>query len=292
VGTDATDANGLAELSGVSLSGINAGTYTGAVSANFTGDTGYNGSGGSGNLTVNKAGGSVSINNLPSNATFGGSFTPDYTKAGDGTASTTSNTPSVCSVAAGVVSFDAAGTCKLQASVAEGTNHLQANGPEQSFQIAKANAVIDVKGFNGVYDGTAKGASGSAKGVGNVDLSDRLNLGNSFTNVPGGTANWSFDGGTNYNDASGSVQIDFGKASSTTEVSCPASETYTGQPLTPCTVSVTGAGGLNLSPNTSYFNNTNAGTATASYSFAGGANHTGSSDSKTFTINKADAVRR
>jgi hypothetical protein len=34
-----------------------------------------------------------------------------------------------------------------------------------------------------------------------------LNLGSCFTNVPGGTANWSFSGGTNYNNASGSVAI-------------------------------------------------------------------------------------
>ena len=37
----------------------------------------------------------------------------------------------------------------------------------------------------------------------------------------------------------------------------------------------------------SYTNNTNAGTATASYTYAGDANHTGSTDAKTFTIDKA-----
>ena len=36
-----------------------------------------------------------------------------------------------------------------------------------------------------------------------------------------------------------------------------------------------------------YSNNTNAGTATASYTYGGDANHTGSSDSKNFTIDKA-----
>jgi hypothetical protein len=45
---------------------------------------------------------------------------------------------------------------------------------------------------------------------------------------------------------------------------------------TPATVSVTGAGGLNLTPTADYANNTNAGTATASYTFAGDDNHTGS----------------
>src|SRR5207302_1543621 len=52
---------------------------------------------------------------------------------------------------------------------------------------------------------------------------------------------------------------------------------------------VTGAGGLSLTPAPTYTNNTNAGTATASYTYAGDANHTGSSDTKNFTIDKADA---
>ena len=34
-----------------------------------------------------------------------------------------------------------------------------------------------------------------------------LNLGNSFTNVPGGTAHWVFAGNTNYNAQSGDVAI-------------------------------------------------------------------------------------
>src|ERR671920_627874 len=63
----------------------------------------------------------------------------------------------------------------------------------------------------------------------------------------------------------------------------------TGSAHTPCSVSVTGAGGLNLSPNPDYANNTGAGQATASYTFAADANHTGSTDSKNFTIDKASS---
>ena len=51
-----------------------------------------------------------------------------------------------------------------------------------------------------------------------------------------------------------------------------------------------GAGGLNLSPAASYTNNVNAGTATASYDFAGDENHDGSSGNANFVINKAKAV--
>ncbi|HEV8725340.1 MAG TPA: MBG domain-containing protein, partial [Candidatus Binatia bacterium] len=56
-------------------------------------------------------------------------------------------------------------------------------------------------------DGTAHGATGSCKGVGDAVLAG-LNLGASFTNVPGGTANWTFTDVTgNYNNQNGSVNI-------------------------------------------------------------------------------------
>ena len=61
------------------------------------------------------------------------------------------------------------------------------------------------------------------------------------------------------------------KASSTVTLTCPASVVYSGAAQTPCTATVTGAGGLSQSLTVSYTNNTNAGTATASASFAGDA---------------------
>ncbi len=57
-------------------------------------------------------------------------------------------------------------------------------------------------------------------------------------------------------------------APSVTDVTCPAGPyTYSGAAQTPCSVSVTGAGGLDLSPTPDYTNNVNAGTATASYTY-------------------------
>jgi hypothetical protein len=75
-----------------------------------------------------------------------------------------------------------------------------------------------------------------------------------------------------------------GQAGSTTVVTCTGSAIYDGTAHELCTVSVTGAGGLSLSPDPDYADNINAGIATASYTYAGDDNHTGSSDSKTFTI--------
>src|SRR6266403_4459805 len=73
-----------------------------------------------------------------------------------------------------------------------------------------ANAHTTLNGSTGLYEGNAHGATGSAAGVESptpANLTALLHLGSSFTNVPGGTANWTFDGNTNYKPASGSVAI-------------------------------------------------------------------------------------
>lgn len=78
--------------------------------------------------------------------------------------------------------------------------------------IDRANATITVTGFSGIYDGAAHGATGTATGVHNDNLNSLLDLGASFTNVPGGTATWTFGGGSNYNPASGQVAITIAQA--------------------------------------------------------------------------------
>ena len=52
-----------------------------------------------------------------------------------------------------------------------------------------------------------------------------------FTNVPGGTAHWTFSGGTNYNDASDDVAIVINKANATINVT-PYQVIYDGNPHT------------------------------------------------------------
>ncbi|MEK7237520.1 MAG: YDG domain-containing protein, partial [Nitrospirota bacterium] len=85
-------------------------------------------------------------------------------------------------------------------------NYNNASGTV-SDNIAKATATATVNGYTGIFDGTAHGATGTAVGVLGESLSAGLNLGATFTNIPGGTANWTFSGGTNYTDQSGSVAI-------------------------------------------------------------------------------------
>jgi hypothetical protein len=98
------------------------------------------------------------------------------------------------------------------------SNHNDAEG-DVAIVINKADASITVNGYTGTYDAAAHGATGSATGVGGVDLSAGLNLGASFINVPGGTAHWTFSGGTNYNDQSGDVSISITKADATCTIS-------------------------------------------------------------------------
>ena len=86
-----------------------------------------------------------------------------------------------------------------------------------------------VNGYTGVFDGQAHGATGSAVGVKGESLAG-LNLGNSFTNVPGGTAHWTFTDQTgNYNNKSGDAAIVITKAEPTVTVNGYGG-VYNGQP--------------------------------------------------------------
>ncbi|MBI5603818.1 MAG: beta-propeller fold lactonase family protein, partial [Deltaproteobacteria bacterium] len=59
-----TDSNGLATLTGVSLSGINTGTYSNGVTATFPGDSIYGASSGSAQLTVIHVNGAPNLNQI------------------------------------------------------------------------------------------------------------------------------------------------------------------------------------------------------------------------------------
>jgi hypothetical protein len=92
-------------------------------------------------VALNKAAGSVSINNIPAMAVLGASFTPTFTKLGDGTAHVFSNTSDTCTLTGDVVTFVKLGTCRLQAIISAGTNYLAGWGPEQSFEITQGHRI-------------------------------------------------------------------------------------------------------------------------------------------------------
>ena len=164
-----------------------------------------------------------------------------------------------------------------------------------SFTVGKAATTTTVTVANAVYDGAPHGATASVTGAGGLNQTLTVSYSGTGTTVYGPTATAPTNAGTytaaatyaanaGYETSSDSKPFAISKATSSTTVTCPASVGYAGVPVTPCAVSVTGAGGLSLSPAPAYANNTNVGTATASYTYAGDANHTGSSDSKTFNI--------
>jgi len=188
------------------------------------------------------------------------------------------------------ITITGAGSCNVTASQAGDATYKAAPNVSQGFTINQATATISVSGYTGAYDGNAHGATGSATGVNGEDLTSLLNLGGTFTNVPGGAAHWTFAGNANYAPSSGDVAITINKASSTTTVTCSASETYTGSAIEPCTATATGAGGLNQSVPVLYTNNINAGSASATATYGGDANHDGSTGNGSFTINKASST--
>jgi hypothetical protein len=89
-------------------------------------------------ITVSQATPTITINNIPSNAVFGGTYSPSVSYNGDGVASVTSNTTAVCTATAGLVSFVGMETCSLTASATAGTNYAAITGAAQTFTVHAA----------------------------------------------------------------------------------------------------------------------------------------------------------
>ena len=176
-----------------------------------------------------------------------------------------------------------AGTATANAAYAGGGNY-QASSGSATFQITPAaTTTIVTCPASVVFNGSAQTpCTATANGPG---FPAPLPLTPSYTNnVNAGTASAmaTYTGGGNYAGSNGSATFQIAGASTVAAVSCPASVTYTGSPVTPCSGSVTGPG-LNLSVTPSYTSNV-VGIATATVNYAGGGNYLPSSASKTFQI--------
>jgi len=144
----------------------------------------------------------------PVDATFGTSFTATVTSSGaSGNAVIFTNSGGCSNVGALYTMTSGTTACSVIANQAGNDNYSAAPQVTNSVTALKANPTINVVGFTGLYDTNAHGATGTATGVGGANLNASLNLGTKFTNFPGGTAHWTFTGGTNYNDANGDVAI-------------------------------------------------------------------------------------
>ena len=104
-------------------------------------------------------------------------------------------------------------------------------------------------------------------------------------NVGTATASSTYAGDANHESSANASTFTISEATSSVTVACPAPpQPYTGLPLTPCTASYTTSDGLSGSLTVSYTDNVNVGTATASSTYAGDANHESSANASTFTI--------
>jgi hypothetical protein len=128
---------------------MNAGPYPGDPWT-FDGNKNYNVAAGSVDDAIAKANNTVSISNIPAAAVYQGSFMPTFTTLGDGAKSTASLTPAICTITGNTVNFVAVGTCRLQASVTEGTNYKAATGDAQSFDVGKAPGSVSISNIPGV----------------------------------------------------------------------------------------------------------------------------------------------
>ena len=181
-----------------------------------------------------------------------------------------------------------AGTATASASFAGDTNHA-AGSNTASFTINPAAVTATAGSYSAAYDGSAHAPSACAvTGAYTGSLTCTNTPASVGPGVGSGTVTPSVSGGTsNFTITTVNGAWSITGASSTVTLTCPASVVYNGAAQTPCTATVTGAGGLSQSVTVTYTNNTNAGTATANASFAGDANHSASSNSANFTINPA-----
>jgi len=153
----------------------------------------------------------------------------------------------------------------------------------------KKTATIVVSGYTGTYDGAAHGATGSATGVNGEDLTHLLDLGDLFTDAPGGTATWTFSGDTNHNAATGTAAITINPTDAAIAVSGFIGP-YDGAPHG-ATGTATGVKGVDLFHLFRFGESfTDAPGGTAHGTFGGNANYNEAAGAAAITINKATPI--
>jgi len=186
-GSAVTDANGLAQVTNVSLAGVNAGGYPGVVGATFTATGNFLGSSATGDLTVNKAGAAISVT-VPGTSLVSGQLHAPYNgqahpavgavrgvlvptdSLGAATITYTDLDTTATSPSAPVN----AGSYRVNASFAGNTNYVSGSNNSVTFTIDQAStstALQTWSPFAPTGTGPAFGSYGSAEfndGAGHV----------------------------------------------------------------------------------------------------------------------------
>jgi hypothetical protein len=203
VGTATTDANGTATTSGVSLVGIDAGSYPSATGASFAGDNALAlaGSSSSGSLTVAKANQAISVTtHAPASAVLATSFTVAATGGSSGNPVTFSSAGACTNVGATFTMTSGTGTCTVQFDQAGDPNHSAAPQVSETVQAQNAIQAISVTTHApaGAVFATSFTVAATGGGSGNpVTFSSAgvcTNVGATFTMTSGtGTCTVQFD---------------------------------------------------------------------------------------------------
>ncbi len=257
---------------------VDAGSYT--VTATYAGDANHTGSTDSATVTIAKATSSVTAT--------GAAFTYDGTTHTGGSA-VVNGAGVITGAATLTYSGDQvnAGTYTVTATYAGDANHT-GSSDSATISIAKATSSVTASGDSFVYDGTTHaGGSYTLNGAGVVTGSVVLNYSGDQVNAGTYTVIATYAGDANHTGSSDSATVTITKAASSVTAS-GASFVYDGTTHTGGSSVVNGAGVITGSAVLSYSGDqVNAGTYTVIATYAGDANHTGSSDSATITIAKA-----
>jgi hypothetical protein len=280
-----TDANGVATIPNVSLSGLNAGTYANYVSAKFASDSSYAGTSGSNNLIVEKATPAVIWNN-PASITYG-------TALGASQLNATASVPGsfVYTPAAGTV-LGAGDNQKLSVEFtpADTTNYNTVL-KDVSVNVLKAQATISLADLVQNYSGSPRSATATTSPAGLSGVSVTYDGSATAPTNAGSYAVVASLTNANYeaNDATGTLVINkVAPVVKANGVTC----TYSGSPCE-ATGSATGVEGTDLGAVTLTYTPggtapVNAGDYTVVAFIAETANHTaGSSEPATVKVNRA-----
>src|SRR5579859_4210337 len=297
-GSATTDGSGVATVSAVSLTGINAGSYPGVVGASFTGDAGFTASTGTGDLTVSKAGQTITFGAL-ANMTFGDA---DFTVSATATSglTVTFGASGNCSVTGSTVHITGAGSCTITASQAGDSNYNPAADVPQSFSISKASQTITFGALgNKIFGDADFGVSASSTSGLTVSFgaSGNCSVTGSTVHITGAgscTITASQAGDSNYNPAADVPQsFSISKASQTitfgalgNKIFGDADFSVSASSTSGLTVSFGASGNCSVTGSTVHI--TGAGSCTITASQAGDSNYNPAADvPQSFSISKA-----
>ena len=254
----------------------NVGTAT--ASYTFAGDANHNGSNATQvTFTITKADSTTTVS-CPASVVYTGSAQTPCTVTVTGPGLTTMGTITYTNntnVGTASATYNYAGTANLSSSTGSA-----------NFAITKANSIVTITcPASVIYNGAAQTpCSGTITAPGISQAATPLAYANN-TNTGTASVSYTYAGTANVNSSTGSATFAITKANSSTVITCPASVVATGSALTPCTATSTGVGGLSVTTTVNYTNNIDAGTATATATFAGDSNHLGSTATPvSFTI--------